>query len=97
LAANARDAMPRGGKLTIETAILDIDEDEWAESEQIPKPGRYVALRVTDTGIGMTQETQARIFDPFFTTKGTDKGIGLGLATVYGVVRQSDGYISVHS
>jgi CheY-like chemotaxis protein len=96
LAVNARDAMPRGGTLTIETATVDIDEDYSVNSEDTPKPGRYVVLRVSDTGTGMSKDTQASIFEPFFTTK-TTKGSGLGLATVYGVVRQSDGYISVHS
>jgi PAS domain S-box-containing protein len=97
LAANARDAMPRGGKLNIETAVVEINEEGAAETGQTPKPGRYVALRVTDTGVGMTKETQSHIFEPFFTTKGIGKGVGLGLATVYGVVRQSDGYVSVRS
>jgi CheY-like chemotaxis protein len=89
--------MPRGGKLTIETAIVDVDEHGNAKSEQTPKPGRYVSLRVTDNGTGMTKDTQSRIFEPFFTTKGIGNGSGLGLATVYGIVRQSEGYVSVDS
>ena len=96
LAINARDAMPEGGKLTIETCNAHLDSAYAAQSREV-KPGQYVCICVTDTGAGMAPDVLAKAFDPFFTTKPIGQGTGLGLSMVYGFARQSDGYARIYS
>src|SRR5208283_4122837 len=96
LTTNARDAMPNGGRLTLKTEMVELDEN-FIQSHGYGAPGKYAVLSVSDTGIGMDQESREKIFDPFFTTKETGKGTGLGLAMVYGIIKQHRGYINVNS
>ncbi|MEK6696234.1 MAG: PAS domain S-box protein [Candidatus Deferrimicrobiota bacterium] len=96
LCLNARDAMPEGGRLVVETEDVYLEE-EYVRQNPYMRTGRYALLTVSDTGVGMDEKTRERVFDPFFTTKGPDKGTGLGLAMVYGIVKQHDGFIHLYS
>ena len=96
LAVNARDAMPHGGKLTIETANVYLDQKTVFRNRDLDV-GEYIMLAITDTGVGMTDDVKAHLFEPFFSTKGVGKGTGLGLVTCYGIVSQSEGDIRVYS
>lgn len=96
LAVNARDAMPEGGKITIETANIQLDHDHAAQREHL-RPEQYVMIAITDTGVGMSKEVLERAVEPFFTTKEIGQGTGLGLSQVYGFVKQSGGNVKIHS
>jgi CheY-like chemotaxis protein len=96
LALNARDAMPNGGRFTLETAHVTFEAQSMGRSPEL-KPGEYGMLAISDTGTGMSAEVKARVFEPFFTTKGVGQGTGLGLSTCYGIIKQSGGHISVYS
>ena len=96
LVVNAKDAMPDGGEITIQTVLVEIGDDHQPEKPDID-PGQYVVISVCDTGVGMNQQTVENIFEPFFTTKDLGKGTGLGLSTVYGIVRQHAGDVFVAS